>query len=339
MTTDNTDWHQHDFKKYSFPLGDIPRLHHTDPQVDELIKKKQPVVLTGSNLVGAASKWDLDYLEKNMGNGEFTVFISETDKFKFFDEKKLVEIRSVAGVHVKDRPAKEYPRPAKSTTMKIQEFARRLREWKSGDERLYLQQALNSSSGASVVQDFIRFRWDWVTAKQKLHNWGKLTYNLLLIGLEGNVTPCHYDEQENLFAQIHGHKRCILFPPEQFECLYPHPVWHPHDRQSQVDLENPDLSRFPKMTNLHGVQTVVGPGDVLYIPIYWWHHIESVKPAKYSVSLNFWYKAGPVGQVEYPIKGYQKVAIMRNVEKMLAEAMQDPEEVGTLLKTLVLGRF
>lgn len=58
----------------------------------------------------------------------------------------------------------------------------------------------------------------------------------------------------------------------------------------QVDLSNPDYNSFPKSQNLRGVQTVVGPGDVLYIPIYWWHHIESVKPEKYTVSLNFWYK-------------------------------------------------
>jgi len=50
----------------------------------------------------------------------------------------------------------------------------------------------------------------------------------------GDVTPCHYDEQENFYAQINGYKRVILFPPEQFECLYPHPVHHPHDRQTQV---------------------------------------------------------------------------------------------------------
>lgn len=51
---------------------------------------------------------------------------------------------------------------------------------------------------------------------------------------KGNVTPAHYDEQQNFFAQIKGHKRCILFPPDQFEYLYPYPVHHPCDRQSQV---------------------------------------------------------------------------------------------------------
>lgn len=52
--------------------------------------------------------------------------------------------------------------------------------------------------------------------------------------MEGNQTPCHYDEQENFFAQVQGFKRCILFPPSEFDCLYPYPVHHPHDRQSMV---------------------------------------------------------------------------------------------------------
>lgn len=52
----------------------------------------------------------------------------------------------------------------------------------------------------------------------------------------GNVTPVHYDEQENFFAQIRGTKRFLLFHPDQYENLYPYPVHHPHDRQSQVCL-------------------------------------------------------------------------------------------------------
>lgn len=102
--------------------------------------------------------------------------------------------------------------------------------------RLYLQQGLNNTVGPVIVHDFLKFDWDFCTGKQNKHGWGPLTSNLLLIGLEGNVTPCHYDEQQNLFAQVHGFKRCILFSPDQFECLYPHPVHHPHDRQSMVKV-------------------------------------------------------------------------------------------------------
>ncbi len=50
------------------------------------------------------------------------------------------------------------------------------------------------------------------------------------------MTPAHYDEQENFFCQVRGFKRVILFPPSQFNCLYPFPIHHPHDRQSQVSI-------------------------------------------------------------------------------------------------------
>lgn len=39
--------------------------------------------------------------------------------------------------------------------------------------------------GPEIVKDFLRFRWDWINEKQKKHGWGSLTYNLLLIGMEG----------------------------------------------------------------------------------------------------------------------------------------------------------
>ena len=37
----------------------------------------------------------------------------------------------------------------------------------------------------------------------------------------------------------------------------------------QVDFDNPDYEKFPNFKNIVGYETVVGPGDVLYIPMYW----------------------------------------------------------------------
>ncbi len=78
------------------------------------------------------------------------------------------------------------------------------------------------------------FRSDFFDAIRSEGRWGELTSNLLLVGPAGSVTPLHYDEQENFFCQVRGEKTVLLFPPDQFGCLYPYPWWHPHDRQSQV---------------------------------------------------------------------------------------------------------
>ena len=43
----------------------------------------------------------------------------------------------------------------------------------------------------------------------------------------------------------------------------------------QVDLENPDYERFPKFKNVKGYETILAPGEVLYMPSTWWHALES----------------------------------------------------------------
>uniref|UniRef100_UPI00358F8F23 hypoxia-inducible factor 1-alpha inhibitor isoform X2 n=2 Tax=Myxine glutinosa TaxID=7769 RepID=UPI00358F8F23 len=207
-------------------------------------------------------------------------------------------------------------------------------------KELYLQQPLNDTVGRNIVLDYLKFNWTWANQQQRRCCWDPLTSNLLLIGMEGNVTPCHYDEQQNFFAQVKGRKRCILFPPEQFDCLYPYPIHHPCDRQSQVDFDDPDYDNFPEFRKVSGYETVVGPGDVLYIPMYWWHHIESMMHGGITFSVNFWYKAAPSPKkIVYPLKAFQKVAITRNIEKMLGEALGDPHEVGPLLNMMVRGRY
>lgn len=331
MCAEKIGWDSSQLRKYDLHLDEIPRLHYEDPKVDEFMQKNQPVLITGSKLVKPAEeKWTLDYLEKNLGKSNHTVFVSRNHKFKYFDEKKIYNKNNLKGV--------EFTPPTKRVDMKITDFMKKLREWKRGDERLYLQQPLNSTVGSTIVEDYLKFDWHFVAEKKNKYHWGELTSNVLFISMEGNATPCHYDEQQNLFAQILGYKRCILFAPDQFECLYPHPVYHPHDRQSMVDFERPDYTKYPKFKNLKGCETVVGPGDVLYIPIYWWHHVESLMRGGPTVTVNFWYKGGPTN-LEYPLQDHQKVSIMRNVEKMLLEVLQDPKEVGPLLRTMVLGRY
>lgn len=58
--------------------------------------------------------------------------------------------------------------------------------------RVYLQQTLNDTVGRKIVVDFLGFNWNWINKQQTKRNWGQLTSNLLLIGMEGTYHSMVY---------------------------------------------------------------------------------------------------------------------------------------------------
>lgn len=53
---------------------------------------------------------------------------------------------------------------------------------------------LDNSVGISIVQDFVKFNWNWITEKQIKNNWGSLTSNLLLVSMEGTTVYTFFSE-------------------------------------------------------------------------------------------------------------------------------------------------
>ena len=50
---------------------------------------QEPVILTDTDLVASALHWDLSYLEQNMGPAKHTVYVSKTQTFMYFDDRKV----------------------------------------------------------------------------------------------------------------------------------------------------------------------------------------------------------------------------------------------------------
>ncbi|XP_072050886.1 hypoxia-inducible factor 1-alpha inhibitor-like [Amphiura filiformis] len=317
-----------DWRTYPFATEPIPKLSISDPEINRYIAETRPVIITDSKLVEPALKWNLDFLHENLGSSTFNVLVSKNEKFMYYDTRK---VQRTKGFHS----------DVKFEEMKFDDFVKRLHRASDIEgDNVYLQQALNDTVGKKIVDDFVKFNWSWVTDQQKRHGWGPLTSNLLLIAPPGSITPAHYDEQENFFAQVGGQKRILLFSPDQFGKMYPYPVDHPHDRQSQVNFDDPDYERFPKFKEVKALEGFINPGEVLYIPMYWWHHIESNPNGKETTSVTFWYKTGTLPkQIPYPLSSQQKVSIMRNIEKMLSECLRNPEEIGPLLHMMTDGRY
>lgn len=102
------------------------------------------------------------------------------------------------------------------------------------------------------------------------------------------VTPLHYDDTHNLFAQISGSKTFYLFPPESLGALYPGPLNTGAQHVSSVDLFHPDLARHPLAVSLSYRKVTVHAGEALLLPAFWWHQVVS---GGVSVSLNYWWRA------------------------------------------------
>ena len=116
------------------------------------------------------------------------------------------------------------------------------------------------------------------------------------------VTPAHFDESSNVACVVAGRRRFTLFPPEQAKNLYVGPLdFAPTGTPiSLVDLRAPDFERFPRFRDALAAAEVaeLEPGDAIYIPPLWWHHVESLAP--FNVLVNYWWKGPPDAPIEAP---------------------------------------
>jgi hypothetical protein len=105
----------------------------------------------------------------------------------------------------------------------------------------------------------------------------------------------HFDLVYNIACVVAGRRRFTLFPPEQLGNLYLAPLdFTPSGAPvSLAQLSQPDLARFPRLAVAlsSARQAELGPGDALFIPYGWWHHVESLTP--FNVLANYWWNDAP----------------------------------------------
>lgn len=108
----------------------------------------------------------------------------------------------------------------------------------------------------------------------------------LWIGPANAHTRLHTDiDSYNLHAVLHGQKRFFMFAPSDRDYLYPSDVYEWATVFSQVDVRDPSTDRFPELVHATAFVGDVGPGDLIYIPIGWWHAVTCLQP---TTSLNAW---------------------------------------------------
>src|SRR5256885_3422645 len=120
---------------------------------------------------------------------------------------------------------------------------------------------------------------DWVLPEL----WGDVEYpdlfdrqqllrTTLYLGRD-TISAAHYHpDTQVVLSQIVGSKRFVFWAPDDIDNLYPAPWYTPNFNWSRVDFNAPDVERrYPKLKHAQRIECVVEPGEMIFVPIHWWH--------------------------------------------------------------------
>ncbi|KAL8618973.1 hypothetical protein ACOMHN_018356 [Nucella lapillus] len=128
---------------------------------------------------------------------------------------------------------------------------------------------------------------------------------------DGNTLgKAHFDPFDNFLCQISGEKEVMLFEPRNdflYEAHIPEAILSYNSTLKQfrrstlldstsmvmtpVDILNPHLGRFPKFGSARPMSCTIREGEVLFMPAFWWHEVQS-RPSRTqhrNLAVNFWY--------------------------------------------------
>lgn len=107
------------------------------------------------------------------------------------------------------------------------------------------------------------------------------------------TTPAHFDSYHNIAVVACGRRRFTLFQPGQVSNLYVGPLdFAPTAAaMSMPRLDVSDDPRYPRLQDAlaHAQVAELEPGDAIYIPPVWWHHVASLE--QLNALVNYWWRS------------------------------------------------
>ena len=140
-------------------------------------------------------------------------------------------------------------------------------------------------------------------------------YPMLFTGGAGSITHMHYDIDlpHILHTQFDGRKRVLMFAHDQQHKLYRKP-W---EVLSLADFSNYyvdgkiDYEKFPALKLAEGFDFVLEPGDTLFMPAGYWHHMEYLESG-FAMSLRAMQPS-----ISGKVKGIWSLIGMRNIDTLM----------------------
>ncbi len=93
------------------------------------------------------------------------------------------------------------------------------------------------------------------------------------------LTGSHFHPyHQTCLTQLYGQKKVTFHEPGQFKNLYPKPFLANSNNCSRVNFRKVDEQEFPRVLKTDSLEIVLNPGDMLYIPLHWWHTVLGLGP-------------------------------------------------------------
>lgn len=187
-------------------------------------------------------------------------------------------------------------------------------------------------------------RLDVARLRELAASCGKFERSQLFVGTSatsGARSTLHFDQMDNLYLQLSGTKRFRLYEPTEAGHLYAWPCHHPNDRRTQVDLARAEAepahaaSAFPRLAQARCREVVLHPGELLFLPAYWWHEVTTldVPDGTLNVSVNFWFKIDWDTHLErLPLRATFLLEAVRQLEMLVAETLGSPRLLAPFMR-------
>lgn len=145
-------------------------------------------------------------------------------------------------------------------------------------------------------------------------------YPMLFTGGASSITHMHFDIDLShiLHTQFGGRKRVLMFPFKEQYKLYRKPF----EVLSLADFSNyyqqngsPDYEKFPALKLAEGFDFTLEPGDTLFMPAGYWHHMEYLDSG-FAMSLRALHPT-----LSGKLRGAWNLLGMRGIDTLMKKAM------------------
>jgi hypothetical protein len=188
----------------------------------------------------ACQHWNFDFFQQNYGD-------------------RIIELNASKGLTDPESPQE-------TAQLSLKEY---IDEVKTGTKR-YLKLSDLVNREPELQKDL---KYDWLKRFRQPFSFSETYYTFM--GAKGSVTPMHNEFPCNVYVQVSGVKKWILYPAGNRYFLNARTERRPYFF-SEYQPDKSDASRFPLHHLAEKVEVILHPGDVLWVPPFMWHYVENV---------------------------------------------------------------